>query len=217
VRTSQEIDKLSAALAKAQAKLVNPKRNRTVSTGKYSYSYATLDTIFDGIRPVLAEVEVTPSQGTKNTDGRWDLVTRLTHSSGQWQETDVPLPYSGHSDAQVLGSALSYAKRYGLTAALGIASEEDDDGSRTGKKPGKGSPAEGTADALDEPTRNRMTDIATVVQDFAAAGKLDKAKEEWESSDFRDNAEAKVFAWSLLPSGTRSAIKRLQANDRAQA
>lgn len=214
MRTSQEIDKIAPALAKAQAKLANPKKNREVEVrstkGTYKYSYATLDSIFDLARPVLAEAEVSICQGTSHADGRWVVVTRLTHSSGQWQETDTPLPYSGHSDAQVLGSALSYAKRYGLTAMLGIASEDDDDGTRAKKGPAKGAPGEGVGDTLDEPTRNRMTDIATVVQDHAKAGKIDAAKKEWEGSDFQDNAEAKIFAWSLLPSATRSAIKRLQ-------
>lgn len=227
MRTSNETDKLSAALAKAHSKLVNPKRNLIAKVkGKtkagafyeYEYTYAGLDSILDLVRPVLAEVELFVTQGVAG-DATFRLITRITHSSGQWMETDTPLAYSGAADPQELGIAMSYSRRYGIAPMLGIAPEEDkDDGrSNAAKKPAKGSAAEGVADALDEPTRNRMTDIATVVQDYARAGKFDKAMAEWESSDFKDIAEAKIFAWSLLPSSTRSTLKRMQAEARDAA
>lgn len=222
MRTSEQIDKIAPALAKAQAKLSNPKRNKTAKVkGKtkagtfyeYEYTYASLDSILDDVRPVFAEFGLFVTQGVSGQQPPYTLVTRITHESGQWQEVDTPLPYSGSTDPQELGIALSYTRRYGLAPMLGVAPEEDTDAVTTKKGAGKGTPAEGAGENLDEPTRNRMTDIATVVQDYAKAGKIDKAKEEWESSDFRGNVDAKVFAWSLLPSSTRSAIKRLQASE----
>jgi hypothetical protein len=226
VRTSPEIDKIAPALVKVQAALTNPTRNKTVSmllkSGKtFEFKYATLDSILDLVRPVLAEHEMAVIQGTGGGTAANQpplyLTTRLLHSSGQFYETDTPIPYNG-GDAQALGIALTYTKRYSITAMLGFAAEEDSDaGADKGKKPSKGTPAEGAGDSLDEPTRNRMTDVATVVQDHAKAGKLDKAREEWESSDFKDNAEAKIYAWHLIPSATRRAIKQLQEADRAKA
>lgn len=60
--------------------------------------------------------------------GHIGLLTKLTHAeSGQWQSSlaVVPLP---KADPQGMGSAITYARRYALTAMLGIITEEDDDG-----------------------------------------------------------------------------------------
>jgi hypothetical protein len=62
-----------------------------------------------------------------------------------------------------------------------------------------------------------MVDVATVVQDFAKAGQFDKALAEWEGTDFKDSAEAKIFAWNLLPAPTRTTLKRMQTEARRQA
>lgn len=227
MRTSQEIDKIAAAIVKVQAALTNPPRNKTVTMrlkagGEFAFKYATLDSILDLIRPVLAANELAVLQGTAGGTAANQpplyLTTRLLHSSGQFYETDTPIPYNG-GDAPSLGIALTYTKRYSITAMLGFAAEEDSDAGGTEKRkgPGKGSAAEGTGDRLDEPTRNRMADVATIVEDLAKQGKFDKAKDEWESSDFKDSTEAKLYAWSLLPSRTRSTIKALQEADRANA
>ena len=63
------------------------------------------------------------------------LVTKLTHAeSGQWQSSlaVVPLP---KADPQGMGSAITYARRYALTAMLGMVTEDDDgEGAKNGKK-----------------------------------------------------------------------------------
>jgi hypothetical protein len=63
------------------------------------------------------------------------LVTKLTHvESGQWQSSlaVVPLP---KADPQGMGSAITYARRYALTAMLGMVTEDDDgEGAKNGKK-----------------------------------------------------------------------------------
>jgi len=125
----------------------------------------------------------------------------------------MPLPYSGSADPRELGIAFSYSRRYAVAPALGIASEEDTDTGRGKAGARKGATA-GIGDALDEPTKNRMTDIALVVQDFAKAGRIDAAAESWEGSTFPSN-EAKIYSWNLLPSKTRSAIKVLQEQRKA--
>ena len=60
--------------------------------------------------------------------GHIGLETRLIHAeSGQWISSVaiIPLP---KNDPQGMGSAITYARRYALTAMLGIITEEDDDG-----------------------------------------------------------------------------------------
>jgi hypothetical protein len=70
--------------------------------------------------------------------GHLGLVTKLTHAeSGQWQSSLLVMPLP-KADPQGYGSALTYGRRYGLSALLGIVTEEDDDGeaASTGKAKG---------------------------------------------------------------------------------
>ena len=128
---SEAINELAAALSKAQGAFENPKKNREVRvtskrTGAtYKFSYATFDEIVDCIRKPLADNGLSFTQGVNGAV----ITTMLLHASGQWLSTELPIK-AGEADnaAQAMGSAITYAKRYALTAMLGIASEEDDDG-----------------------------------------------------------------------------------------
>lgn len=137
---SEQIDKLAEALAKAQAAITSPPRNREVSVkgetkaGKeftYTFKYATLDGIIDHVRAALTENGLWFTQTLANGDGKYRLVTRLLHSSGQWVAGETPLFVKpnkyGEVTNQEFGSALTYMKRYALAAMLGVAADEDDD------------------------------------------------------------------------------------------
>jgi hypothetical protein len=137
---SDQIDKLAEALAKAQAAITSPPRNREVSVkgetkaGKeftYTFKYATLDGIIDHVRAPLTENGLWFTQTLANGDGKYRLVTRLLHSSGQWIAGETPLFVKpnkfGDVTNQEFGSALTYMKRYALAAILGVAADEDDD------------------------------------------------------------------------------------------
>ena len=134
-RESNETGQIAAALVSALSQLRNPPRNRSVEVstkggGKYSFRYATLDKILDMARPVLAAEGLALFQPiSTNEKGGLVLVTRLLHRSGEWMETSIPLPTPG-GDPQSFGSAVTYLRRYAVTALLGIASDEDDDGNR---------------------------------------------------------------------------------------
>jgi ERF superfamily len=134
-RESQDTGQIAAALVAALSKLRNPPRNRSVEVstrggGKYGFRYATLDKILDMARPVLAEEGLVLFQPiSTNEKGGLVLVTRLLHRSGEWMETSIPLPAPG-GDPQAFGSAVTYLRRYAVTALLGIASDEDDDANR---------------------------------------------------------------------------------------
>lgn len=125
---SVDIDELAAALSKAQAALPNPPRNRTVTVrtkkgGSYEFSYATLDVILELAKKPLADNGLAVVQLPMASA----VETPLLHSSGQWLSASTPIRVDG-SDAQAYGSAVTYARRYALTAMLGIAADEDDDG-----------------------------------------------------------------------------------------
>lgn len=128
---SEQIDKIAGALAKAQAMFINPPRNKTVTvrtqgSGTYEFSYATFDAILDAVRKPLAENELSIVQAVDASGDKPRVVTTLLHSSGQWISSSLPLLLDRPGN-QAFGSALTYQKRYGLTALLAIAADEDDD------------------------------------------------------------------------------------------
>lgn len=131
---SETISELIKAFVRFQAKPHGITRNREVEVqmkqkpgsdrpaGKYKFKYATLDHIISQIAPQLAEEGLAFRQG--QADGQ--MITRLMHESGEWMESGIPMPNVSGSP-QDIGSIISYFKRYSLSAALGLVTEEDDD------------------------------------------------------------------------------------------
>jgi hypothetical protein len=119
MKTSEQISELAAALAKAQGMMDNAVMNRI--NPHFKSKYADLAAIFDAARKPLSANGLAIVQ----TIGDGVLHTRLLHTSGQWIASEHPLPMSGRP--QEIGSALTYARRYSLSALIGIAADEDDD------------------------------------------------------------------------------------------
>lgn len=129
---SESICDLAGALAKAQGQFSNPERNREVEVrtktgGSYKFRYATLDNILAMARKPLSENGLCVVQTVTGHKGELYLETTLMHASGQWIRTMLPISVEGGGN-QALGGAITYAKRYAITAMLGIAADEDDDG-----------------------------------------------------------------------------------------
>jgi hypothetical protein len=125
MKSSEQINELAEALAKAQAAFPSVAKKGKSHTGKY----ATLDDVLEAIRKPLSDNGLSfvqmPTDG-KSGVGLW---TRLMHSSGQWLEEvfSMPAPGGRMNEAQAYGASLTYARRYALSAMLGIATEEDTD------------------------------------------------------------------------------------------
>lgn len=126
---SEQVNELAAALSKTQAALNRAKESATNPFLKNSY--ADLGDIWDAARAPMTENGLSVAQFPTSTAEAIGLTTVLMHASGQWLEDTVYLPLSderGKSQAQVAGSIISYLRRYGLSAVLGIVTGEDDDG-----------------------------------------------------------------------------------------
>ena len=127
---------LYSQLVEAQAEFASIKRDRT--NPYFNSRYATFEAIIEATRPILARHGLGFMQ---STDGD-TLATVLFNGAGQTVKSTVPFVRSEKATPQQVGSALTYAKRYGIACALGIAIEEDetdDDGNRasgTARKPG---------------------------------------------------------------------------------
>lgn len=125
---SEEIDKLAIALAKFQGSLEQPSFNsevkvRTKTGGEYKFKYADLSECKRAAKQPLADNELSVCQLIEDD---YSIRTILLHSSGQWISSKVRMP-SNTADAQSIGSAITYAKRYAFCAILGIVADDDED------------------------------------------------------------------------------------------
>jgi hypothetical protein len=120
-----DLDQLATALAAAQAEMANPKFDR-VNPG-FRSKYASLAAVRDAVIPVLAKHGIACIQNLTTTEGGICCTTMLLHKSGQSLISSLPMPAS-KQDAQGLGSAATYARRYSLMAMVGVVGDEDDDG-----------------------------------------------------------------------------------------
>jgi hypothetical protein len=93
-------------------------------------SYASLASIIETIKKPLADNGLTVSQTIHGDNEFMFLDTILLHISGQKIVSQMPLLLIKR-DMQALGSALTYARRYSLSAILCIAADEDDDGNES--------------------------------------------------------------------------------------
>lgn len=126
--SSAALDLLAAALVTAQAEFPVIPKTHTADTGSYKYDYADLADIIDATRKILHDHDLAVTQWPAvSASGQDVLITRLFHSSGQWVQGVMRLPALG-TTPQSFGSAITYARRYAYSAALGLATEEDTDG-----------------------------------------------------------------------------------------
>lgn len=125
---SPEISKLAEALAKAQGAIGIVEKNKTANAGSYKYEYADLSAMWDAIREPLSQNGLSLTQHFVEEPPVIHLITVLMHSSGQWMKSFLKIQ-AGNLEIQKLGSAMTYKRRYALSAILGLAaSKEDDDG-----------------------------------------------------------------------------------------
>jgi hypothetical protein len=123
---------LAAALVAFQSELPKVSKGRTVNTGSFSYKYADLATITEIVLPVLTKhgLSFTTRPRFNAESGGYELVGVLLHTSGESVEGSLPL--HGRSPQEV-GSALSYARRYLVSALTGLVADDDDDGQAANK------------------------------------------------------------------------------------
>ena len=123
---------IASALASAQAKM--GKALKSANNPHFKSKYADLASVTDACLPALNEAGIAVIQPTTDDDNGRYVETILIHGeSGEVLKCRVPLIVS-KNDMQGYGSAVTYARRYGLMSMSGIA-PEDDDGNRAAKSP----------------------------------------------------------------------------------
>lgn len=120
------IGNLAKALAAAQAEFGAVKKDHTAKLGTYSYKYATLDSVLDAIKGPLGKQGLALVQRVSTEANKVSVSTELIHVSGERLDLGTVVLLAADQKPQSLGSAITYARRYGA-AAVGVAPEDDDD------------------------------------------------------------------------------------------
>jgi len=146
---------LAAALSAAQAEITPPKKSHTATVptktgGSYSYKYSTLDEIIEVLRGPLGKHGLSFIQPIVQEAGRAGVSTVILHKSGEAYDAGAVLLPCGDTP-QAMGSALTYARRYALSAAFGIAAEDDDDGAQAERSARKANPPKAAPAAAPKP------------------------------------------------------------------
>jgi hypothetical protein len=175
-----------------------------VSTNPHFKSkFAPLETCLEAVDEACLANGIALYQETSLDDSGITIETVFLHESGESLRCGKLHVPASKNDPQGFGSALTYARRYSLLAACGIAAEDDD-----------GNSASKTKKTVHVPTGEPLVSIArmSVIADVAEA-----IKERFEVDDLLGayseyegitDGEEKTALWKLLPSNVRSAIKK---------
>ncbi len=147
MKQSESIAQLAVALVAVQGELRGVAKDS--NNPEFRSSYVSLDAIIAASRPVLTKHGLAVVQGatSPHSDDAGQIAaiaveTMLVHSSGEWLMNTAIMPVTGRTlkgggkaavDPQAGGSALTYGRRYGLSALLCLSTDEDDDGNHASK------------------------------------------------------------------------------------
>ena len=136
MKTSESIKQIVGGLLGVQNEIKGMRPD--ASNPFFKNKYITLDGILEYVRPILTSAGVVVIQNAHGEGEYAEVTTMLIHVSGEYIQTDTLRLRPSKNDAQQMGSAITYAKRYQLSALLGISSDIDDDGNAAAQ-PSKGS------------------------------------------------------------------------------
>ncbi len=208
MNASESLKELATALSKAQAEIKGALRDTT--NPFYKVKYADLSSVVEAIRAPLASSGLSYVQIAHDSENCAKIETVILHSSGEWLSCGtVSVPVS-KEDAQGFGSALTYARRYGLSAAFGVA-PEDDDGNAAAKAAQKTGlivdqelAIEGMAVEVVAALRREAEKITA---DFYTIG-AKAALGSWNAFKKGASEQERDACWKFLDSKVRSGIKK---------
>lgn len=121
---SESIAKLAAALVKAQRQMGNATKD--AKNPFFKSKYADLNSVREAVTPPLHENGISVLQLNVYVDGKNFVRTTLLHESGEYICSDTEIVVKEAGNPQALGSAISYARRYGLSSLLSVGADDDD-------------------------------------------------------------------------------------------
>lgn len=124
MRTSEDTNQIFPAYIEAQGEVGNLKKDS--ANDYFKSQYSSLEIVLETIKPIYLKHGIAIIQGSGNGSANGiNIITRLVHASGQWIETDFPIPLA-RQDPQAAGTASSYGRRYALKAIASLAEIDDD-------------------------------------------------------------------------------------------
>lgn len=187
MQTSEQIDQLATALAKAQGSMHGALKDS--ANPFFKSKYADLESVWTACRKALSENGLSVVQSTSGVENGVAVTTTLLHASGQWMRDTLPL-HPKDVSPQGIGSAITYGRRYALAAMVGVYQTDDDAEAAQGRQ---------------GPTQDDVRAMAKKFRDAFDADVDGRMLEVHEEAN-RDK-ELYETAWALLPSNVRSRVK----------
>lgn len=131
---SESIKELASALNRAQAQMSGAKKS--ASNPFFKSKYANLEEVIQCVKEPFAENGLSFAQFPVSDGDKAGVETVIMHESGEFISNSFMLTCA-KNDPQGMGSAITYARRYGLQAAVGVPSEDDDGEGAMKRKPQK--------------------------------------------------------------------------------
>ena len=176
---------------------------KTSTNPHFRSKYVDLAGCIEAVVDALNAAGIALIQRTSEDNTGVTVETVFVHESGEMMECGKLHVPASKQDAQGYGSALTYARRYSLMAAAGIAPEDDDGNAASRTLTPKVS---ATKTDLVPPSRMAIVaDVAAAIDERMSANDLIGAFEEY--SGITD-VEEKTALWGMLDSKTRSSIKK---------
>lgn len=171
--------KVSAAFVKAQAEIEKASKDKT--NPHFRSKYADLGAVVDAIKPALEKNGLAFMQKFHRDDAGVTVETIIIHESGETLSNGVLNVPASKKDAQGFGSACTYARRYSLQAAFGVAPEDDD-----------GNAASNTSKAANENEPAPTLNMREIIKTIENAQTLDALKgmfaQAWASANEKQRA-----------------------------
>lgn len=205
MRTSETITSISEALLKAQQNIEGAKKNAT--NPHFRSSYADLEAVINACKEELNKAGVVILQSTADdpTVQKSYIETTFIHAkSGEWMSSDTEIVVKEENNPQAYGSAITYARRYGLMA-MALLAPEDDDGNAASKKPevttGTGKSVSNVyrppkKDTLPDPEKN--PDFYTLLDRINTVKDIDMLEEIHEQVKLMDDSEDKTRLLNIV-------------------
>jgi len=192
MKTSESLKEIFTAISLAQGEFRPAKKDAT--NPFFKSKYADFEDVVNAVRPSLLKYGLSFIQMPTVDNAAFFLVTRICHKSGEWIEAAYPIK-TAKEDAQALGSAVTYARRYALQSALGVVTSEHDD---------DGNSASGKGDSVDYSVASKDV-VIKLIKSFEALyvskAQLENYVQQSSDAFTMDAVEALRQIWSEIKTG----------------
>lgn len=162
IRTSETIINLSKALVETQKELKQPLKD--AKNPFFKSEYVPLENVAEAITESATKHGLAFSQYATTTEtGNVSVGTIVFHESGEFIEFPPLILKPENTKPQSIGSAITYAKRYSLSAVFGITSDKDDDGNKAN---GNGEPQKQQQKRNQKQAQNDEPDVHAIVEKY---------------------------------------------------